>query len=764
MALLLTASSAFAREQRLRITKTAPATVERGGTITYTITATNTSNKTLNAAWMIDQFLNGPNFLTYLPNQSTANCVLIGKRVTCPPGKNDRFAPHETKTYLLTYQVPTSIACNTVVINNADVYAAESDPDWAKASVKVVCPTPTPLPTYTPTRTPTATPSRTPTSTPTKAPTWTPTKAPTATPTKTQTPTPTFTPTRTPTPKPKTQCSDGLDNDGDGLTDLEDPCCISPKHDSEASCNRSPILPLAECVYNLGNGKFRAYFGYDNANGQSVSIAAGSSTGDQRNTFSPGSAARGQPSNFAAGRKSPAFTVDFAAAESLTWRIKPLGGAEKSVTVSKATKACKPVRPVAECRDTKQGKTYVTGFGYQNDNPFEIALEIPEVNRFSPAPEDRAQPNRFFSGRIANAFSIQSTTGLTWKLATESVTTSDALPLCTPNTKPTCKLVTKPTHSCGGDQTRVSLDGSGSTDPEGSQLTYKWTTDCEGATFSDATAPKPDLILATGDGNAKTCGITLVASDGVADSTPCKASITVEACELDCANTPNRTGTVDLCGVCNGNNACVDCAGVPHGGAKVDSCGICGGGDSCVDCEGNVDGNAIVDDCGVCNGDGTSCLGCTSTNITDTQLALDIAVNQLRGLVVRLTNRLQNVTNNNPKYDQEIANARAEAKAEFEKAWRIVWGQFDNVIVNCANPTAVCAQVDNSAAIVAYTASSTRLRDISLNLVRQISQSRKRGDKIKAQRDKHLAQLANELFTGASNLLATVPRFSSKCS
>jgi murein DD-endopeptidase MepM/ murein hydrolase activator NlpD len=52
------------------------------------------------------------------------------------------------------------------------------------------------------------------------------------TPPSTTTTTPT-TPSTTPTTQPAPQCSDGIDNDGDGLIDLEDPDCSSPNDNTE---------------------------------------------------------------------------------------------------------------------------------------------------------------------------------------------------------------------------------------------------------------------------------------------------------------------------------------------------------------------------------------------------------------------------------------------------------------------------------------------------------------------------------------------------
>lgn len=100
---------------------------------------------------------------------------------------------------------------------------------------------------------------------------------------------------------------------------------------------------------------------------------------------------------------------------------------------------------------------------------------------------------------------------------------------------------------------------------------------------------------------------------------------------IDCLGVPNGSARVDQCGVCEGDNStCRDCFGVPNGPARKDACGICGGssqppcGDpgcrgtldlcgvcngsnACLDCAGIPNGGTQVDCCGVCGGDGTSC-------------------------------------------------------------------------------------------------------------------------------------------------------------
>ena len=80
---------------------------------------------------------------------------------------------------------------------------------------------------------------------------------------------------------------------------------------------------------------------------------------------------------------------------------------------------------------------------------------------------------------------------------------------------------------------------------------------------------------------------------------------------FDCEGVVNGGACTDLCGVCNGNNTCLDCAGVPNGSHTFDACNCCGGDNSScgLDCAGIIDGSGQLDECGVCNGD-NACFDC----------------------------------------------------------------------------------------------------------------------------------------------------------
>jgi len=72
---------------------------------------------------------------------------------------------------------------------------------------------------------------------------------------------------------------------------------------------------------------------------------------------------------------------------------------------------------------------------------------------------------------------------------------------------------------CEGAVTTLSLDGTGSTDPDGDPITYSWTTDCPGPGFDDASSPTPDLSVNTSTGCSVSCSVSLSVEDdsGAAD-------------------------------------------------------------------------------------------------------------------------------------------------------------------------------------------------------------------------------------------------------
>jgi hypothetical protein len=75
--------------------------------------------------------------------------------------------------------------------------------------------------------------------------------------------------------------------------------------------------------------------------------------------------------------------------------------------------------------------------------------------------------------------------------------------------------------------TQVTLDGTGSSDPEGAAVTYQWTSDCPGAVFDDPTLAGPKLTATLPEQGGADCTVTLTVSDGQA-SASCSAPVHLE--------------------------------------------------------------------------------------------------------------------------------------------------------------------------------------------------------------------------------------------
>ena len=84
------------------------------------------------------------------------------------------------------------------------------------------------------------------------------------------------------------------------------------------------------------------------------------------------------------------------------------------------------------------------------------------------------------------------------------------------NLPPVPEIAPPAIEECRGAASMVVLDGTRSRDPEGDALTYLWTTECQGASFDDATSPAPRLTVPADGPCGADCAVTLTVSDGVA--------------------------------------------------------------------------------------------------------------------------------------------------------------------------------------------------------------------------------------------------------
>lgn len=302
-------------------------------------------------------------------------------------------------------------------------------------------PTDTPLDTPTNSPTPTQTPTPTHTDTYTHTPSNTPTDSPTATPTNTHTATPTSSPTHTPpdtataTPSPTSTatpipaCSDGIDNDNDGLIDSADPGCSSPTDDNESD-EPSLLAIAAECVLPLPEGKKIAYFSVNNTSGSAITVPLGVGSGT-RNIFSPDGFRTSELTSFKAGITKGAVGARFTG-DSITWTVRPPGGAMSATTADASTPLCAPLVPEANCQGYLPNGSLRVKFGYSNPNGFELTVPVGAGNSFSPGKADRAQPTIFFQGLVPASVDVtleSSSASVTWALG-RATASSQQVPIC----------------------------------------------------------------------------------------------------------------------------------------------------------------------------------------------------------------------------------------------------------------------------------------------------------------------------------------------
>jgi len=88
---------------------------------------------------------------------------------------------------------------------------------------------------------------------------------------------------------------------------------------------------------------------------------------------------------------------------------------------------------------------------------------------------------------------------------------------------------------CEGTETKLSLDGTGSSDPDpGDTLSYSWDSDCPGGSFDNPNSPAPVLTV---NGCYVNCNVELTVTDAEGDSDTVSATVTVgdtQAPQLTC--------------------------------------------------------------------------------------------------------------------------------------------------------------------------------------------------------------------------------------
>jgi len=175
----------------------------------------------------------------------------------------------------------------------------------------------------------------------------------------------------------------------------------------------TPITPSVECVENIGNGRLRAHFSYDNTN-KTTSL---SRTLVSKITNSNGTVINGAFLDFQQGKKTFAFSVDFAVTESVVWTVT--SDKIRTATANSKSKSClKEIILSIECVEDIGNNKLRAHFSYDNKNPGAITV-APEFSKIIIGTNTiNGVFNTFLPGKQSFAFNYQfnKTDKITWSV------------------------------------------------------------------------------------------------------------------------------------------------------------------------------------------------------------------------------------------------------------------------------------------------------------------------------------------------------------
>ncbi len=205
---------------------------------------------------------------------------------------------------------------------------------------------------------------------------------------------------------------------------------------------------------------------------------------------------------------------------------------------------------------------------------------------------------------------------------------------------------------------------------------------------------------------------------------------------------------------------CRDCEGVPFGMKTVDLCGMCGGANACLDCTGTPNGMAGPDRCGVCGGDGTSCLGCVETNLSDLLTLFTRDFFTLRGLNARALRRLGKAAapTNKSLACKYVPRQLQKIDFRFSRIQIEPYADLPPTVVSCTNAN-LCVQIDNVPVLERY---STQAEEF-LSGTKQAMRKLKKTIGALTRRDKKRLNRVKKVAATIKLNLSSVPRLVSSC-
>jgi hypothetical protein len=207
----------------------------------------------------------------------------------------------------------------------------------------------------------------------------------------------------------KAGCQDGVDNDKDGATD----------YPNDFSCSSSQDLdegnPKSQCQNGVDDDKDGVTDSFDPgcANNQD-NYEGDKTTLCQDKVDNDGDGATDYPADVGCQSATDNNEGDFYAqcqdgvdndGDGAVDHPRDQG-CESSQDNDEVNPAAIKVTPITECVEVKQDGTLVARFSYKNDGVKASDISVGADNYFTPGALDRGQPRTFLTGRVNNAFTV----------------------------------------------------------------------------------------------------------------------------------------------------------------------------------------------------------------------------------------------------------------------------------------------------------------------------------------------------------------------